>query len=356
MSIVNEVALKPRQQFYHMLETEKQQGRPLVIAAPLAELSHPAIRKIWNDLAPPHIAYSEMISASAYLQGGPYETSYVQDEELDYPLVYQIAGADPVQMAEAVAKVAERGAWGVDINMGCSAPAMVRKGWGAAWLGQVERGAQLLEELRKLVPNLFLGVKTRFPKDGGDGTMEDILQRWSSTGVDLVAIHGRSVGDPYGRPARWDRIARVSAALPCPVAANGDIADKTTMETRLQRFTSLCSLQHSALRQVPEALLVGRAAFVTPWVFGLLAPDRLRVQNIRWSQLISLFTQEIRRLLHPHFWESRARLFFTYVIKNFSFGHGLIGKLRPKTPLETMEAALLDYLQRHPEEDQLELT
>ncbi|MDR0403431.1 MAG: tRNA-dihydrouridine synthase, partial [Treponema sp.] len=130
--------------------------------APMAELSHRALRELiegfFNEGGPPAAPlrggspgaalrrdtprrpeyYTEMISAAALLAGGPFEKWYLDAEPCPRRLVYQLLGADEDKLAAAAALLDRRDCLGIDLNMGCAAPAITRTGAGVRLMEDID--------------------------------------------------------------------------------------------------------------------------------------------------------------------------------------------------------------------------
>jgi tRNA-dihydrouridine synthase B len=79
-----------------------------------------------------------------------------------------------------------------------------------------------------------------------------------SAGVQMVTVHGRTREQGYKGYAEYDTVAAVKAALSIPVVANGDI-DSPEKARDVLKFTGA------------DAVMVGRAAQGSPWIFREIA-------------------------------------------------------------------------------------
>ena len=75
-----------------------------------------------------------------------------------------------------------------------------------------------------------------------------------SSGVQMVTVHGRTREQGYKGFAEYNTVAAVKAALKIPVVANGDI-DSPEKARDVLKFTGA------------DAVMVGRAAQGSPWIF-----------------------------------------------------------------------------------------
>lgn len=172
----------------------------------------------------------------------------------------QLYGTDPASVGEAVRfLVAEAAADHVDLNFGCPAAKVTRKGGGAAL---PVRRALLRDVVRAAVRGagpVPVTVKLRIGIDERLTTFLDAGRIARDEGVAAVALHARTAAQHYSGQADWGAIATLRAALPdVAVLGNGDVWQAT-----------------DALRMVAETgcdgVVVGRGCLGRPWLFGDLA-------------------------------------------------------------------------------------
>ncbi|MDH3434792.1 MAG: tRNA dihydrouridine synthase DusB [Gammaproteobacteria bacterium] len=176
------------------------------------------------------------------------------DLDLDAePVAVQIAGSDPGQLAKAARACVERGAQIIDINMGCPAKKVCRKLAGSALL----RDENLIESILTTVVAavavpVTLKIRTGWDTENRNGrTVARIAEQ---SGIQALAVHGRTRACRYKGAAEYETIAQIKDAVSIPVIANGDI---TSAQKSLE-----------VLRQTnADGLMIGRAAQGRPWIF-----------------------------------------------------------------------------------------
>ena len=140
----------------------------------------------------------------------------------------------------------------MDLNLGCPAPVVYRKGAGGGLLREPQRVDAILGALRDAVKTRFT-VKTRLGFDSAE-VFSELLPIFAKHSLDLLTVHARTVKEMYRSEVHYDFIARAVAALPCPVLANGNIYSA-------QKGTEV--LQSTGAR----GLMIGRGAIRNPWLF-----------------------------------------------------------------------------------------
>ncbi len=134
----------------------------------------------------------------------------------------QIVGADPKMLAQAARYNVDQGAQIIDINMGCPAKKICNVMAGSALLQNEQLVAQILEAVVGAV-EVPVTLKIRTGWDRHNRNAVRIAQIAESSGIQALAIHGRTRACAYTGDAEYDTIAAVKAAISIPVIANGDI-------------------------------------------------------------------------------------------------------------------------------------
>ncbi|MEY3122496.1 MAG: hypothetical protein RI993_1321, partial [Pseudomonadota bacterium] len=91
-----------------------------LIVAPMAGVTDRPFRQLCKRMGAA-MAVSEMVSSNSLLWGSEKTRRRACHEGEVRPVSVQIAGADPLMMADAARHNAEQGAEIIDINMGCPA-------------------------------------------------------------------------------------------------------------------------------------------------------------------------------------------------------------------------------------------
>ena len=187
------------------------------------------------------------------------------DLDLDAePVAVQIAGSEPDQLANAAVACVDRGAQIIDINMGCPAKKVCKKFAGSALLQNERRVAAILTTVVNAV-TVPVTLKIRTGWDLEHRNAVKIARIAEDSGIQSLAVHGRTRACRYKGAAEFETIARVKEAIRIPVIANGDI---TTLKKSLEvlRLTNC------------DGLMIGRGAQGRPWIFRelgqLLNPDQ----------------------------------------------------------------------------------
>jgi tRNA-dihydrouridine synthase B len=176
------------------------------------------------------------------------------DLDLDAePVVVQIAGAVPAQLAEAARLCQDRGAQIIDINMGCPAKKVCNRLAGSALLQDETLVAEILDTVVSAVTlPVTLKIRTGWDPQNRNGVR--IARIAEDCGVQSLAVHGRTRACRFRGEAEYETIAQIKTSVKIPVVANGDI-------NTLQKSLEVMQLSGA------DAVMIGRAAQGRPWFF-----------------------------------------------------------------------------------------
>ncbi len=220
--------------------------------APMAGVTDRPFRQLCKKLGA-GMAVSEMVSSNSLLWGSKKTLRRANHDGETEPRSVQIAGADPELMAQAARHNVDRGAQIIDINMGCPAKKICNVYAGSALLQDEILVGNILESVVNAV-NVPVTLKIRTGWDRDNRNAVNVARIAESSGIQLLAIHGRTRACMYKGDAEYETIAAVKAATKLPIIANGDI--KSPEKAR----------QVLALTKA-DGLMIGRAAQGYPWIF-----------------------------------------------------------------------------------------
>jgi tRNA-dihydrouridine synthase B len=228
------------------------QLRNNLIVAPMAGVTDRPFRQLCKTMGA-GMAVSEMVASNSLLWGSEKTKRRANhDGEVD-PISVQIAGAVPEMLAEAAKYNVDEGAQIIDINMGCPAKKVCNVLAGSALLKDEPLVARILEAVvRAVAVPVTLKIRT-----GWDRTNRNALavaRIAEGSGVQALAIHGRTRACGFSGEAEYDTIAEVKSAIGIPVIANGDIDTPQRVKEVLERTRA-------------DAVMIGRAAQGRPWMF-----------------------------------------------------------------------------------------
>lgn len=300
-----------------------------LVFASMSLLGHVAFRELLDEFGGCALLFSEMCSAKTVPTENPRVSNHFRWRPQELPrLVCQIVGAEPKTMARAAARIEAEGFFGVDLNFSCAAATICRQGGGAELLRRPEAALSILEQVRRAV-RIPVTVKFRMGWRDDPAAAAAMARAFEAAGADALTFHPRVAPDRRARPARWEAIGRVKAAVRIPVFGNGGVIDAEGC-LRMLRQTGC------------DGVALGRIAVARPWVFaawtGLAPPER---EPWRETAL------RLHALLEHHFAPRdallRLRRFIFYYAANFPFGHELFRRVQGAADMEAARSALEDF-------------
>lgn len=253
--------------------------------APMAGVTDRPFRQLCRRLGA-GMAVSEMITANKTLWASKkslLRANHIGEPE---PRSIQIAGADPAMLAEAAQHNVEQGAHIIDINMGCPAKKVCNVMAGSALLQNEKLVSDILESVVNAVNvPVTLKIRTGWDTDHRNGVI--IARIAEQSGIQALAVHGRTRACAYKGEAEFDTIAEIKSAVSIPVIANGDISTPDKAKKILD-YTQA------------DGLMIGRAAQGNPWIFRqihhflehgkyLEAPPVSEIQTVLIEHLHALY-------------------------------------------------------------------
>ncbi|AHG73925.1 tRNA dihydrouridine synthase DusB [Mannheimia bovis] len=223
-----------------------------IFLAPMAGITDQPFRRLCSQLGA-GLTFSEMMSTNPDVwHTEKSRLRLAHHEEIGINAV-QIAGSDPIEMAEAAKVNVEYGADIIDINMGCPAKKVNKKMAGSALLREPELVAQILDAVVNAV-DVPVTLKIRTGWDLENRNCLTIAKIAEQAGIKALTIHGRTRSCLFNGEAEYESIKAVKQAVSIPIIANGDIISAEKAKSVLD-YTNA------------DAVMIGRGSFGNPWLF-----------------------------------------------------------------------------------------
>lgn len=251
-----------------------------VILAPMSGVTDLPFRRLSRALGA-GLVVSEMIASWAMIREN---RATLRMSTLDgSPSSLQLAGCDPVAMAEAARMAVDRGADIVDINFGCPVKKVaVGQMAGSALMRDEALAGRLLEATVNAV-KVPVTLKMRMGWDHASLNAPTMARIAENAGIRMLTVHGRTRQQFYTGTADWDFIAEVKAATRLPLIANGDIITEDDALEALRRSGA-------------DGVMVGRGCYGRPWF-----PARLGHFLVTGERLPEPSLAEQKQVLLTHY-------------------------------------------------------
>ncbi len=230
-----------------------------VVLAPMAGVTNRAFRAMCRRYGPDLVYVNEMVMAAAVVHRNDKTLRLMSFGDDESPRSLQLYGSDPEMLGRAVHAVCDEGLVDhIDLNFGCPAAKVTRKGGGAA----VPARPRLLQAIVRAAVTAAtpygVPVTAKFRMGLSDDLRTDITtgRICADEGIAWIAMHARTVEQHYSGDARWGAIGELKQAVEgIPVLGNGDIWEATDAVDMMR--TTGC-----------DGVVIGRGCLGRPWLFG----------------------------------------------------------------------------------------
>ncbi len=308
-----------------------------VVLAPMAGVTNAPFRTLCREFAPGLVYVNEMVMATALVHGNAKTARMVTFTPDESPRSLQLYGSDPAIMGEAVHRLCDADRVDhIDLNFGCPAAKVTRKGGGAAVPAKPNLLRAILRAAVRAAAPYRVPVTAKFRK----GLTDDLLtfvttgRVAADEGVAAIALHARTAEQHYAGTADWAAIGELKAAVPeIPVLGNGDIWEAADAVAMLRETGC-------------DGVVVGRGCLGRPWLFANLV-DALHGRSVAPSPPLGGVIPVIARhgrLLAEHLGEDLAMRDFRKHTAWYFTGYPVGGETRRRFSNVSTLAELDDLL------------
>lgn len=250
--------------------------KPFFILAPMEAVTDVVFRHVVTAAGRPDVYFTEFVSTDGFCSPkGRHSTrgrlAFSDDEE---PIVAQIWGDKPEHFREMAHGLKELGYKAIDINMGCPAKDVVKKGAGSGLIRTPAVAAEIIAATKEA--GLPVSVKTRL----GDVKIDewrDWLTHILKQDVVNLTIHLRTRKEMSKVDAHYELIPEIKKlrdeiAPQTLLTINGDIRDR----------------QHGlelAKQYGVDGIMIGRGIFQNPYAFETQPTEHTQEERLNLLRL-----------------------------------------------------------------------
>lgn len=229
--------------------------------APMLDWTDRHCRYFHRQLSEHAQLYTEMVTTGAIIHG---KADYLAYNEEEHPLVLQLGGSNPAELAHCAKLAQERGYDEVNLNVGCPSDRVQNGRFGACLMGEAELVAQCVAAMREVV-DIPVSVKTRIGIDEQDSYpfLTDFIGMVSEKGgCRDFTIHARKawlsgLSPKENRevpPLDYPRVYQLKQDFPhLTMAVNGGVK---TFEEMAEHLVHL------------DGVMLGREAYQNPYLLA----------------------------------------------------------------------------------------
>jgi nifR3 family TIM-barrel protein len=229
-----------------------------VVLAPMAGVTNAPFRTMCRRFGPDLIYVNEMVMATAVVHGNAKTEQMMTFTADERPRSLQVYGSDPYMLGEAVRTLCDAGRVDhIDMNFGCPAAKVTRRGGGAAVPAKPNLLRAILRSAVSAAQPYGVPVTAKFRMGLFPSLLTHVRtgQIAEQEGVAAVALHARTAEQHYAGTAEWDAIGELKQAVTSiPVLGNGDIWEAGDAVKMIHRTGC-------------DGVVVGRGCLGRPWLF-----------------------------------------------------------------------------------------
>ncbi|RJQ16428.1 MAG: tRNA-dihydrouridine synthase family protein [Nitrospiraceae bacterium] len=297
---------------------------PPLLLAPMAGLTHSALRRTMIGFGGVGLLSTEMLSVKSLPVENPRISPYLIRTERESPLSYQLLTSNYEQIGRAIDALHALKADAVDLNMGCPSTAVGKFGAGVVLMERPDEARRIVAEARKRTA-LPLSAKIRLGIEANSGKLKTFCSMLEGEGIDMLTVHARFKHEPFARNPRWAYIAEIKECIKIPVIANGGIFSTEDAEKCLSVSGA-------------DGLMLGRGAVTRPWLFpeiartvyGIDVPKRA----VSLPDIYTAFIEALNADYRPIYRLGRLKAFTHYFARNYKFGHSLACKVQSSSSMD----------------------
>ncbi|MEY4339789.1 MAG: tRNA-dihydrouridine synthase [Actinomycetota bacterium] len=308
-----------------------------VVLAPMAGVTNAPFRTMCRSFAPGLVYVNEMVMATAVVHGNAKTERMMTFAPDETPRSLQLYGSDPAMVGEAVRKLCGEGRIDhLDMNFGCPAAKVTRRGGGAAVPAKPNLLRAIVREAVRAASPCGVPVTIKFRKGLFDSLLTHVQtgRIAADEGVAAIALHARTAEQHYAGTADWDAIGELKAAVPeIPVLGNGDIWEASDAVEMMRR--TAC-----------DGVVVGRGCLGRPWLFRDLV-DALAGRPVQSAPLLGEVCAVMAahaHLLALHLGENLALRDFRKHTAWYMTGYPVGGEMRGRFGMVSSLAELDDLI------------
>ncbi len=297
---------------------------PPLLLAPMVGLTHSALRQVISSFGGAGLLSTEMLSARSVPVENPLVSPYLIRTASEKPLSYQLLFSSTEELPPAIDALHELKADAIDLNLGCPAPLVGKRGAGISLMEEPENVRRIVAEARKRT-SLPLTAKIRLGIELDARKLQAFCGMLEDEGIDMLSVHARLKKESFARKPRWESIADLKERLGIPVIANGGIFSVEDARTCLRVSGA-------------DGLMLGRGAAIKPWLFAEIARDLcgspVAGPTVSLPSVYGAFIDRLNERFRPEYRLGRLKQFTHYFAQNYQFGHHLASRVQTSSSVE----------------------
>lgn len=232
--------------------------KPFFTLAPMEAVTDHVFRRVVASAASPDLFFTEFANATGWVHAGEKAAAgrLTLHPDETTPVIAQIWGTVPEDIAALAKECKKRGFAGIDINMGCPEKTAIKSGGGAAMCQNPALAAEIIAAAK--TAGLPVSVKCRLGYSKTE-EWEQWIQHLLEQDITALTVHLRTKKEMSKVPAHWELMPEIKklrdeVAPETLLIGNGDVEDRAHGEILIQQAGI-------------DGVMIGRGIFHNPFCF-----------------------------------------------------------------------------------------
>lgn len=237
--------------------------KPFFVLAPMDDVTDTVFRTIVAECARPDVFFTEFVSVDGLSSAGRQALSTkLRFTDVEKPLIVQVWGMKPENYVQVAGELADYGYAGIDINMGCPVPKVIKHGACSALINDRDLAGRIIASTKHgAAGKVPVSVKTRIGYNKIDLSWIEFLLKQD---IAALTVHARTVKELSKVPNHWEVMDQI-------VAMRDEIAPHTVLIANGDVTTRQQGMEYAEKYKV-DGIMVGRGIFHDPYLFAENSP------------------------------------------------------------------------------------
>lgn len=237
----------------------------------MEDVTDVVFREIINGCGRPDVFFTEFTNCSGVQSvGGARVIHRLKYFETQRPIVAQVWGITPEDYFKTAKLIVDLGFDGIDINMGCPVPGVIKQGACSALIKNHALAKEIVTATKEgLMGKIPLSIKTRI----GFKTID--TENWigfllKECRPEALTIHGRTVSELSKVPVHWEEVGK-AVELNNQIFSDLEQQNSSNSKTIIIGNGDILSLDQGrelASQHGFDGMMLGRGVFSNPYLFN----------------------------------------------------------------------------------------
>jgi len=234
--------------------------------APMDGITDTAYRQIVKEIFEKYnkgknkelLLFTEFVSSDGYVHNFDWIKNHLIYEEKEKPLICQIFGSNLQKLVFTAKEIDKNYDFdGIELNIGCPAPKIMRLGAGSALMLDKENTLEMVKTLSNSVKRPFT-IKTRVGVNEQDKEKQKEFIIKASEFCSIISIHARTLKQEHSWETDIDFVLDVKNKMNpnCKIIFNGWITEEKLQDKDFMKKMSEL-----------DGIMIWQAAIWNPWIF-----------------------------------------------------------------------------------------